>query len=87
MIGQGMNPTEKSLRVALVASGWPHGDVKVDDSLLDLGLDSLTLALWVAELERQHQVKIPFDHLTIDQWETLNKAVSILDPILKGQTR
>lgn len=78
------NGTQKKLYDALLASGWMHPDVEPADSLIDLGFDSLALALWVAELERECNVKIPFVHLTIDRWETIEKAARILDPILRG---
>lgn len=78
------SPVEQKVRDALVASGWPHPDVSKGESLLDLGLDSLGLALWVAELERHAQVKIPFVHLTMDRFETVEKAAKILESILKG---
>lgn len=79
-----MTPTQKTLKEALLASGWMHPEVAPEDSLLDLGFDSLALALWVAEVERTCGVKVPFAHLTIDNFETIEKASKILDPILKG---
>ena len=75
----------KKIYDALRASGWMHPEVAPGDSLIDLGLDSLALALWVAELERALNVKIPFVYLTVDRWESIEKAASILEPILRGE--
>jgi acyl carrier protein len=79
-----MTPTQKILKEALLGSGWMHPEVAPEDSLLDLGFDSLALALWVSEVERTCSVKIPFIHLTIDNFETIEKASLILEPILRG---
>lgn len=84
MTSASFTPLQKTLWDALLASGWMHPDIGAGDSLTDLGFDSLALALWVAELERACGVKIPFVHLTVDRWDSIDKAAAILEPILKG---
>jgi acyl carrier protein len=82
-----MNAIEKQVYQALMASGWPDSEVKTNESLVDLGLDSLALALWVSELERQCQLRIPFELLSLEQWETIEKAANLLEPVFKEQKR
>jgi acyl carrier protein len=86
-MSEAMTAAERKLHEALLASGWPHPEVGAKDSLIDLGFDSLALALWVAELERHCQVRIPFAHLALDKWATIEKAARILEPVLKEDRR
>jgi acyl carrier protein len=66
------------LRECLAKSGWDFDPPGEDESLRDLGLDSLALALWVVEIERELGVKLPPARINFEELATFAKVEALV---------
>lgn len=73
----------KRLGECLIRSGWEYGLPKSTDSLIDLGLDSLGLALWVVEIEREFKIRILPKQVKFVEFSNLDKVAEIVKVYMK----
>ena len=78
-----MNKVQTIVLEALTASGWPSDELKADESLLDLGFDSLALALLVSEIERQCKIRVNVVDISIADWNSVSSIANKIEPYLK----
>lgn len=55
-----------------------------DDSLVDLGMDSIMFIHIVVELEEKFAIEIPDEKLLISEMDTMNKMLSIITALVEG---
>lgn len=79
-----MSDTMKRVRECLVRSGWEFDLPGDQDSLVDLGLDSLGLALWVVEMEKEFGVRFPPTETRLQTLTSLSKVSEVINTLLKG---
>jgi acyl carrier protein len=54
--------------------------VEVDDSLWESGiLDSITVVEFAAEIEDEFNIKVPFDEIITDNFETISRLIVYIE--------
>lgn len=57
----------------------PYEEITENTLLLEEGIiDSLALLLLIAEIEKKYDIKIPFDELQIEDFETIDKIEQLI---------
>ena len=74
-----MNDLKETLRACLKRSGWEFDLPEDDESLRDLGLDSLGMALWIVEVERTLGMKFSPQRMAGGRFDTLAEFAQIIE--------
>ncbi len=74
-----MNDLNQTLRDCLKRSGWDFDLPEDDESLRDLGLDSLGMALWIVEVERTLGMKFSPQRMGGGRFDTLAEFRQIIE--------
>lgn len=75
--------TSERVRDCLVRSGWEFELPQDTESLVDLGFDSLGLALWVVEIEREFKIRISPKQVSFIEFSNLSRVTEIVEGYMK----
>ncbi len=75
---------KKRVQECLVRSGWDMDLPGEDEVLADLGFDSLGLALWVVEIEREFGLRFPPKQVNFLEFKSLGAVSGIVEKLVKA---
>ena len=83
-----MSQQEETIKALLLESGLfelPEGDDASQTSLVEYGLDSLVVVLFISKIEKEFGVKVNTESFDIDHFSTLAKIQSYISRLVEEQ--